>query len=456
VLRGDPDDLILVTRRGLIASPLAALLVPADADARKKKRRKHKKRRRRKRKKQGQGGQGGTHGQVLPVRRPFPQQLTYGNAILPSRWSRAQLNDAVREFYDRWKARYLIALKGSDGSQHYRVALGRSGANRDVTVSEGQGYGMMIVATMAGHDPDAQQICEGLWRFARAHPSTIDNRLMDWRVPGGTGDDSAFDGDADLAYGLLLADAQWGSGGAVNFRVEFDRTLAGILASTIGPQSRLPMLGDWVNPNGGTHNQYTPRSSDLMTGHFRTWARATGASVWNDVVAASQTTIDLLQNDYAPGTGLLPDFIQPRAAGDHRPRPASAGFLEGANDGNYNYNAGRVPWRIGADAVLHGDATSAAQAAKITRWARATTNGNPRAFRSGYYLDGTPLPNSDYFSIFFVAPLGVAAMCDPELQTWLDDIFAAVTATTNQDYYQESVALLCLLLMTGNFRDPTR
>lgn len=439
-----------LSRRGLLTLGAASLLPIDAAEARKRG-----KKRRRKRKKGGKGGNGNTPPAVLPVFRPFPQQLTYG-AIRPSRWTQAQLNDDVRAFYVRWKERYLIALTGNDGDEQYRVAFGRNGGNQDVTVSEGQGFGLMIVATMAGYDPDAQRICEGLWRFARAHPSTIESRLMDWRVPGGSGDDSAFDGDADLAYGLLLADAQWGSSGAINFRAEFNRTLTGILASTIGPQSRLPLLGDWVNPNGSKYNQYTPRSSDLMTGHFRTWARATGAAVWEEVVVASQATIGALQTTYAPNTGLLPDFIQPRSDTDHLPRPASAGFLEGANDGTYNYNAGRDPWRIGADALLHGDSTSAVQAAKIARWAQATTNGNPRAFKSGYYLDGRPLPDSDYFSIFFVAPLAVAAMSDPGLQTWLDDIYAAVVATTDQDYYEESVALLCLLLMTGNFADPTR
>jgi endo-1,4-beta-D-glucanase Y len=445
------DEIGQVTRRSLLALSAASLLASDDGEARKHK----KKKRRRGRKKGGKGGSGDTPGPVLPVLRPFPQHLDYGE-VRPSRWTQAQLDTAVRTFYDRWKSRYLIALTGNDGHQQYRVAFSRTGGNRDVTVSEGQGFGLMIAATMAGHDPSAQRICEGLWRFARAHPSTIDNRLMDWRVPGGEGNDSAFDGDADLAYGLLLADAQWGSSGAINFRAEFDRTLAGILASTIGPQSRLPILGDWVNPNDSTYNQYTPRSSDLMTGHFRTWARATGVGVWNDVVAASQSTIGILQADYAPSTDLLPDFVQPRSDTDHRPRPATPGFLEGANDGNYNYNAGRDPWRIGADAILHGDTTSAAQAAKIARWAKAATNGNPREFKSGYYLDGTPLPDSDYFSIFFVAPLGVAAMCDPGMQIWLDDIYAAVVATTDEDYYEESVALLCLMLMTGNFRDPTR
>ena len=43
---------------------------------------------------------------------------------------------------------------------------------------------------------------------------------MDWKVPQTGGDDSAFDGDADIAYGLLLAHAQWGSDGSVNYAAD--------------------------------------------------------------------------------------------------------------------------------------------------------------------------------------------------------------------------------------------
>lgn len=421
-----------VSRRSLLALGTVSLLAADDAVARK---RKNRKKHRRKRKKDGKDG----------------GSVTVG-IIRPNRWTQSELDGHVRTAYDRWKSRYLVAVSGSQ----YRIAFGRSSPNNSATVSEGQGYGLMIVSSMAGYDPAARSICEGLCRFVRAHPSEIEPRLMDWKVPDGNGNTSAFDGDADIAYGLLLAASKWGNDGPVAFRSEFDQTLAGIRARTIGPQSNLPMLGDWVQPNGGKHNQYTPRSSDLMPGHFRTWARATGDNFWNGVAAASQAVITTLQSDYSAATGLLPDFIEPQSAQNHRPRPASAGFLEGQNDGNYNYNAGRDPWRIGADAILHGDATSAAQAAKIARWARETTNGKPRAFKSGYYLNGNPLPNSDYFSTFFVAPLGVAAMCDPSLQGWLNDIYAAVIETTDEDYYEESVALLCLLLITGNFKDPTR
>src|SRR5262249_32577986 len=156
-------------------------------------------------------------------------------------------------------------------------------ANR--TVSEGQGYGMIIVAIMAGHDPDAQTIFDGLWRFVRDHPSHIDARLMSFEWPEQPDAvDSAFDGDADIAYALLLADAQWGSGGAIDYQAEAQTLITAILESTIGPTSRLPLLGDWTEPNGAQYNEWTPRSSDFVVGHFRAYGRFTGDPVW-DIVA---------------------------------------------------------------------------------------------------------------------------------------------------------------------------
>lgn len=381
------------------------------------------------------------------VRRPFPQQLGYG----ATRVSRAQadLNNDVRAFYNRWKADFVVPV----GNHQYRIAFGRSGDAHQNTVSEGQGYGMIIVATMAGYDPQARAIFDGLWRFVADHPSENDSRLMDWNINLPTGNASAFDGDADIAYGLLLADAQWGSAGAVNYRAAFNGVIAGVESSTIGPNSRLPELGDWVQPNGPRFNQYTPRSSDFMPGHFRAFARATGRNLWNEVITACSQVIDDIQANFSPNTGLLPDFIQPISIAAKTWRPADPNFLEPPDDDTYNYNAGRVPWRLGADALLNNDGTSATQAAKISAWAKAATNGAPTAFSPGYRLDGTPLHPDWAYSTFFVAPLGVAAMTASNQQAWLDAIYAAVW-NKHEDYYEDSINLLCLLVMTGNFWQP--
>lgn len=423
---------------GATLGALAPDLADVDAKKNKKKRRRKKRRKKRNQQQENPPPQGAAF--------PFPRSLTYGgSSIKPNQVSQEQLNTDVIAAYERWKKNYLV----DEGGGVYRVAFGKSGGNYAATVSEGLGFGMMIVATMAGYEAQAQSIVDGLWQFRLAHPSKIDSRLMDWKVPDGGGNDSAFDGDADIAYGLLLAEGQWGNGGAVNYETAFNDTAAGILASTIGPQSRLPMLGDWVNPNGSPQNQNTPRTSDFMPGHFRAFGRASGNAVWNDVIAACQSVVTSLQANYSPVTGLLPDFA---TGGVQNPVPAYPGFLEGQNDGNYNYNAGRDPWRLATDALLNGNAASAAQAGKIANWVNTATGGNPQSIAAGYTLDGTPLAN--YFTTFFAAPIGVAAMTDPALQAWLNAIYAAVQGVS-EDYYEDTVTLLCLLVMTGNFWDPT-
>lgn len=385
------------------------------------------------------------------INRPFPQHTTYADgSILPNHRSQEQLDQDVRDFYDYWKVTYVNdAGKDEAGNQIYRIAFSRKGENYKQTVSEGQGYGMVIVATMAGYDPDARQIFDGLWRFVRAHPSEVDPRLMDWKVPEGEyGNDSAFDGDADIAFGLLLADAQWGSDGEIDYLSDALVFIAAIMESTIGSESHLPLLGDWVEESDETYSQYTPRSSDFMLVNFRAFAAASGDKTWNEVVANSQMVMNDLQSNYSPNTGLMPDFIV-LAGETHIPEPAPADFLEAESDGAYSYNAGRVPWRVGSDALLYGDAASVTIVQKISLWAESVSGGDPYAIKAGYDLEGNPLPDSDYFTTFFAAPLGVAAMSNPEQQQWLNDIYESVY-NTHEDYYEDSVTLLCLITMTGN------
>ncbi len=387
--------------------------------------------------------------------RPFPQHVSLApGSILPNHRSQVQLDNDVRAFYDYWKATYIVeAGTSAKGNPLYRVAFGKDQPNKDATVSEGQGFGMVIVPLMGGYDAEAQKIFDGLWEFARAHPSEVDSRLMDWNVPDTeSGNDSAFDGDADMAFGLLLADAQWGSIGRINYNADAETLIRGILESTIGPESHLPMLGDWTDPNGADYSQYTPRSSDFMLVNFRAYGKATNDPVWNDVVSQSQEVMSAIQADHSPQTGLMPDFIVMKGD-NHAPEPAQADFLEGPDDGHYSYNAGRVPWRVGSDALLNNDSASRAIVQNISRWIETSAKGDPANIRAGYDLDGNPLPDSDYFTTFFVAPMGVAAMTDPDQQQWLNAVYDSVY-NQHEDYYEDSVTLLCLLMMTGNAWTP--
>jgi endoglucanase len=188
-----------------------------------------------------------------------------------------------------------------------------------------------------------------------------------------------------------------------------------------------------------------------MPGQFRAWARFTGDPVWNTVASNSARVIYDIQKNFSPRTGLLPDFIVKAGT---TPRPAPPKFLEDVRDGDYYYNAGRVPWRLGVDALLNHDATSAEQARKIASWAQQATGGIPAKLRGGYHLDGSDLKGNDFFTTFFAAPIGVAAMLDPSNQDWLNALYDSVRAT-HEDYYEDTVTLQCLLVISGNFWDPT-
>lgn len=389
---------------------------------------------------------------------PFPSHTPVAaGSILPNHKSRTQLDAEVVNAWNGWKSRYL-ATAGTepDGHPRYRVKFAAAASSK--TVSEGQGYGLLLAVVMAGADAQAQQIFDGLWEFCLDHPSQVDGRLMDWSVPADEsldpeGNDSAFDGDADIAMALLMADRQWGRGGRFDYRAEATRVLAGQEASALGPDSHYPLLGDWVEPNVAPYTQWTTRSSDFMPGHFRAYYQATGRPAWQAAVTAVQQVTETLQTGSAPTTGLLPDFIQPVSSVNHTPRPADPDFLEGENDGAYWYNAGRDPWRIASDALIAGDKTSKTQAKRMLAWIRTATGSNPNQIRIGYQLNGTRIQSG--FSSFYAAPLTVPAMLDPAAQTFLNTGWDAV-ATRVEGYYEDSVTLLCLVVMSGNFWDPVQ
>ncbi|HYC22955.1 MAG TPA: glycosyl hydrolase family 8 [Candidatus Bathyarchaeia archaeon] len=387
------------------------------------------------------------------VNHPFGQHpMPYAaGAILPDDASQATLDQAVRDFYDAWKATYL---KQACGPGRYYVATHTQPGN--LTVSEGHGYGMVLTALMAGHDPDARAEFDGMYVYFREHPTATHQSLMSWYQNGACrdaqGSDSATDGDLDIAYALLLADKQWGSCGAIDYLAEAKKVLADVKDGDLDATASYTLLGDWVS---ASDPQYYPstRTSDFMLDHFRSFAAATGDSAWTNLLDHTYALIDGLQTTWSPTTGLLPDFaVHPLTT----PAPAPAFFLEGRNDGAYDYNACRDPWRIATDFVASGDARARNAAGRIDSWIRSATGGDPSRIKSGYQLDGTMSSGADYLSMAFVAPLAVGAMVDATNQSWLDALWNLIVATPLSDggYYENTLKLLAMIVVSGNWWAP--
>jgi endoglucanase len=365
-------------------------------------------------------------------------------SILPSATDR---DAQTRSFYERWKATYLRQTCG-DGRQ----VVASETTDTNLTVSEAHGYGMMILALMAGADPDARLAFDGMVYFFRDHPSLNAPDLMAWfqtsQCADAEGADSATDGDLDIAYALLLADRQWGSCDGIDYRAAALAVMTAIERCDVDIDDRYLLLGDWAGPGAGPEYRST-RTSDFVPDHFRSFGIASGATQWDGLTTSEYALFETMRTQYSPSAGLVPDFIVEPAGS---PAPAPPGFLETDGDGQYYNNACRVPWRIGTDYVLHGSAESAAFLGPLNAWIQAQTTGDPSRIAAGYDLDGTPL--RDWATLAFIAPFGVAAMADPAHPEWLDSIWNWTVAAEPTGYYGDTLKLLAMLVMSGNWWAP--
>jgi endo-1,4-beta-D-glucanase Y len=302
------------------------------------------------------------------------------------------------------------------------------------------GYGMLITVLMSASDPDSKAIFEGLDRFRRRFPSSINPEFMCWKIPPSEHpkkNDSATDGDLDIAFSLLLADKCWGSS-TYPYLEEAKNLIRNIGISLIRPDYSL-RLGDWNSENGET------RTSDFMPINFRAFHEATGNPLWEKVENRCYEILEELQCGFAPDTGLLPDFSVNKAG---TWVPAKAGFLEGPHDGDYYYNACRVPWRLGWALMEGGDARDRRILERIKKW-RTSKIFSPEKFAAGYRLDGTRVKNGDFDTACFISPTGVSAMALGD-RAWKEAVFD-YAIKSREEYYEDTLNLLCLIIMSGEY-----
>ncbi|MDB5023076.1 MAG: beta-glucanase [Mucilaginibacter sp.] len=378
--------------------------------------------------------------------RPFPQHVSYfTGSIKPNHISQIRLDQLTLNFYTQWKKRYI---KPGCHPGEYFIWFERKGNKQ--CVSEGQGYGMLISVQMAGADPSAKSIYDGLYHYYKAHPGNHPF-LMAWAQNRNCRDvdkSSAADGDMDIAYSLLLANTQWGSKGNINYLKEANNLIGAIMQYEINPQTYSVLLSDAIEYD--SKDYYDTRSSDFMPDHFKAFSRATHDYRWTKVTNLNYRLFSILQKKSSPDAGLIPDFIVHL---DKKAQPAPPDFLESPYDGYYNYNACRVPWRIATDYLLTGDKRSKIIVGKINSWIRGTTKNKPDNISAGYTLAGNDIKNRYFEALSFIGPFAVSAMVDKKNQQWLNDVWDYLVnfKLKDYDYYDNSIKLQNMIILSGNY-----
>lgn len=131
-------------------------------------------------------------------------------------------------------------------------------------------------------------------------------------------------------------------------------------------------------------------------------------------------------------------------------------YLETAYDGEFSYNACRVPWRLATDYLVSGEPRSLSAVQKINSWVKGKVGSNAALLVDGYTLAGNTSAGATGPSMSFTAPLAVAAMSDASNQAWLNSLWSQMTATAlvNEDYYGNTLKLISMIVISGNWWSP--
>jgi len=373
----------------------------------------------------GSGGAKGTGGSEAdhPAAFPFPQMKKPAMCNLTSV---AGASNQAKNAYSTW---YSAFVTDSGAMGGLRV---RRPTNSNDTVSEGIGYGM-LAAVYVGDRPTF----DGLWKYAQAEADSYSGKvLMNWHIDAsgspiptnGKEPGSATDADEDMAWALLMANKQWG---AQSYLDDAADVINAIYNYAIGADGLLKPGDNWGNGDIHTFPDY------FSPAYFRVFATVTNNNAW--VKGILDRNYEVLMK-VADANGLVPD----QTTGDYMTVP---------NMNTYSYDACRTPWRIGMDYCFNEEPKALAYLTKIG----AFFGGKGAANIVDGYAVGSGNPTGNTKNMAFIGPAGIAGMpTSLNLQTLLDGAFMFGVSTTSNDYYKDSLRVITMLFMSGNFVDFTR
>ncbi|TDO83879.1 putative secreted protein (Por secretion system target) [Flavobacterium chryseum] len=355
---------------------------------------------------------------------PFPANKVYTNGIMATNKN----NIDAQNNYNTWKTNFVEACS----NQRYRVKFD----NSSQTVSEGIGYGMLLSAYMAD-----RLLFDGLWLYYKDNMNS--NKVMNWQINGcsGTiGPNGATDAELDAAFALIVADYQWGSSDAINYKNEAKALITTIKTHEVEANTFVLKPGDQFGGSTITNPSY------FSPAYYRAFGTFTNdASFWNSVAAKSYTIINnnLTQNN-AVG-GLVSDWC----TGTGAYSSAAGGYKNGGK--TYNYDAARTPWRIAVDYLWYGNADAKIYSKKSSDFVRVNLNGTSN-IKDGYNQDGSLI--GQWHNSTFVGAFACAAMAG-ENQAHLNDSYADLNQLNDAtSYFNQTLKTLYSLLLTGNFYLP--
>ena len=372
----------------------------------------------------GTTGNGGTTGagNGLGTGGPFsfPQSKVSGSCTLTTV---ANAATATMTAYSSWRSTYVVA--GNPGMRVQRPENGND------TVSEGIGYGMLAAVYIGD-----QATFDGLWTYAQAHFDTFTNTLMNWHITSGgatasDGTGSATDGDEDMIWALLMASDQWSS---TTYLAAAQNMIEAMWGYSVFPDGSIQNGDHWQDTDALNPDYFSPA-------YYRVFAKATNRAAWGKlVIDAGYAHLAGVtgNNGLVPDESNLENSLAQSSTACPNCKP------------NYGYDACRTPWRIAMDYCFNGEARALTYLQKIGPFFNSVSGGAGN-IGDGYMQNGTA--TSSNHNSAFIGPAGTAGMAG--YPTLLDGAFnfAVSNPGGNNSYFAQSLKVVTMLMMSGNFLD---
>lgn len=345
---------------------------------------------------------------------PFPRNGTYAYGIKASNAT----SDAVQAAYTDW-----LTNQYDESGNLARVKFD----DPTYTVSEGIGYGMLIMVYMDNATNLTQAKFDKLWAYYKANMNS--NKLMNWKIQGysnscsGNNCNGATDGDLDVALALVMAYKQWGN---ASYLSDAQAMASAIYGHEVDASQLLKPGDAWNDVKNPSY--FSAAALEAF--------KNVGSQDWSSVLSANYTMVKANTN---ATSGLVTNWCT-AAGGD-------------ARDNAFGYDAVRTPWRMAIAYAWYGHSDAKTIAGNMANWIVNKTNGQPSGVGDGYAHDGTT--TSSYNVATFVGAFGSAGMVDSKYQSWVNSSWTQLASgkASSDSYYHRSLKVLYELLLSGNFNN---
>ena len=389
---------------------------------------------------------------------PFPQNTAYpfGNTF------KSADTDKIYEHFTTWKKAWYTEA----GTYYQKYEGGTEDANAKMpsktarvispdahserTVSEGIGYGMLLMVYMSTASNDLQSEFDKLWQYWKCYGNGLNGngctswkgQGMEWEIDnekgvviggGGTASDAEF----DAAVALIMASKQWNN---PIYLSEAKQLINWIKSNDMESDGRIKPGSNW-NP------AFNPSYSAIAA--FKLFKEVTNDTFWDTAIS---TTLDHLRKCQDAKTGLMPDWCD---WSTHK--VTNAGQVSGGSSGFYD-DAARTPWRIAWGYAWYGDKATKEVNDAIIGWLDTASYGYAGMILPGYKLDGTS--SSDVFvSSTYAGGLGLSMLSADAPKAYLENLYytlintegkESLTASIGENYFAATLNVLYLLTLTGN------